>query len=64
MALLVMNFIPDAGKAAIEMRRVIRPGGTVSACVWDYDAGMQMLRYFWDEVIALDPAMEPRTSGT
>ena len=60
MALLVMNFIPDAGKAVLEMRRVTRPGGTVSACVWDYDAGMQMLRYFWDEVIALDPAMEPK----
>jgi len=60
MALLVMNFVPDAGKAALEMRRVTRPGGTVSACVWDYDAGMQMLRYFWDEVIALDPAMEAK----
>jgi SAM-dependent methyltransferase len=60
MALLVMNFIPDAGKAALEMRRVTRPGGTVSACVWDYDAGMQMLRYFWDEVVALDPAMEAK----
>jgi ubiquinone/menaquinone biosynthesis C-methylase UbiE len=60
MALLVMNFIPDAGKAALEMRRVTRPGGTVSACVWDYDAGMQMLRYFWDEVVALDPAMAPK----
>jgi SAM-dependent methyltransferase len=57
MALLVMNFVPDHAKAALEMRRVTRPGGTVSACVWDYDAGMQMLRYFWDEVVALDPAM-------
>jgi ubiquinone/menaquinone biosynthesis C-methylase UbiE len=60
MALLVLNFVPDHAKAAAEMRRVTRPGGTVSACVWDYDAGMQMLRYFWDEVIALDPAMEPK----
>jgi SAM-dependent methyltransferase len=60
MALLVLNFVPDHAKAAFEMRRVTRPGGTVSACVWDYDAGMQMLRYFWDEVIALDPAMEPK----
>jgi len=57
MALLVMNFVPDHKKAFAEMRRVTRPGGTVSACVWDYDAGMQMLRYFWDEVVALDPAM-------
>jgi len=60
LALLVMNFIPDHHKAIAEMRRVTRPQGTVSACVWDYDAGMQMLRFFWDEAIALDPAMEPK----
>ena len=60
LALLVMNFIPDHGKAITEMRRVTRPQGTVSACVWDYDAGMQMLRFFWDEAIALDPAIEPK----
>jgi SAM-dependent methyltransferase len=56
MALLVMNFIPDHEKAIGEMRRVTRPGGVVSACVWDYGAGMQSLRFFWDEVVALDPA--------
>ncbi len=43
-ALLVMNFIPDHNKAIAEMRRVTRPQGIVSACVWDYDAGMQMLQ--------------------
>jgi len=42
------------------MRRVTRAQGIVSACVWDYDAGMQMLRFFWDEAIALDPVIEPR----
>jgi SAM-dependent methyltransferase len=57
MALLVMNFVPDHEKALREMRRVTRPQGVVSACVWDYDAGMEMLRFFWDEVVALDPAM-------
>ena len=60
MSLLVVNFVPDHEKAIGEMRRVTRPGGSVSACVWDYNAGMQMLRFFWDEVVALDPAMEPR----
>jgi SAM-dependent methyltransferase len=60
LALLVMNFIPDHMKAVTEMRRVTRPQGTVSACVWDYNAGMQMLRFFWDEAVALDPAIEPR----
>jgi SAM-dependent methyltransferase len=60
MALLVMNFIPDHNKAIGELRRVTRPQGMVSACVWDYNAGMEMLRFFWDEVVALDPAMAPR----
>ena len=60
MALLVMNFVPDHTKAIGEMRRVTRPQGVVSACVWDYNAGMQMLRFFWDEVIALDPAAAPK----
>jgi SAM-dependent methyltransferase len=60
MAMLVMNFIPDHNKAIGEMRRVTRPQGVVSACVWDYDAGMQMLRFFWDEAVALDPAIEPK----
>jgi SAM-dependent methyltransferase len=59
-ALLVMNFIPDHEKALSEMRRVTRPQGVVSACVWDYNDGMQMLRFFWDEVVALDPAAAPK----
>lgn len=60
MALLVMNFVPDHNKAIAEMRRITRPQGVVSACVWDYNAGMQMLRFFWDEVVALDSAMAPK----
>ena len=60
MALLVMNFVPDHNKAIGEMRRVTRPQGVVSACVWDYNAGMQMLRFFWDEAVALDPAIEAK----
>src|SRR5262249_31927171 len=60
MALLVMNFVPDHNKAIAEMRRVTRVQGIVSACVWDYNAGMQMLRFFWDDAVALDPAIEPR----
>jgi SAM-dependent methyltransferase len=54
-AQLVMNFIPDHAKALHEMLRVTRPGGVVGACVWDYGAGMQMLRFFWDEAVANDP---------
>jgi SAM-dependent methyltransferase len=60
LALLVMKFVPDPNKAVAEMRRVTRQQGIVSACVWDYDAGMQMLRFFWDEAVAFDPAIEPK----
>ena len=30
----------------------------ISAAVWDYGAGMRMLRAFWDSAIALDAAAE------
>ena len=55
MSLLVINFIPDARTAVSEMKRVTRRGGTIAAAVWDYSAGMQMLRAFWDEAVALRP---------
>jgi ubiquinone/menaquinone biosynthesis C-methylase UbiE len=58
MSMLVMNFVPDHDRAIAEMRRVTRPGGGVSACVWDYGEGMQMLRFFWDEAVALDSAAD------
>ena len=56
LSLLVVNFIPDARKALGEMKRVTKPKGTVAAAVWDYGEGMEMLRAFWDEAVALTPA--------
>jgi SAM-dependent methyltransferase len=52
---LVLNFIPDPGKALAEMTRVVRAGGTAAAYVWDYAGEMQLMRYFWDAAVALDP---------
>ena len=60
LSLLVLNFIPDARKALREMIRVTKPGGTVAAAVWDYSKGMEMLRVFWDEAVALDPTSDVR----
>lgn len=53
---LVLNFVPDPAKAAAEMRRVVRPGGTAAAYVWDYAGEMQLMRRFWAAAVALDPA--------
>lgn len=54
-AQLVLHFVSDPDTAASELRRVVRPGGTVAACVWDFEEGMAMLRHFWDAALAVDP---------
>jgi SAM-dependent methyltransferase len=54
LAQLVVNFMSDADTGVAEMRRVVRPGGTVASCTWDYAGGMTMLRTFWDATLALD----------
>ncbi len=60
LSLLNLNFIPDPRKALQEMSRVTETGGTVAAAVWDYGDGMEMLRVFWDEAVALNPAADAR----
>jgi SAM-dependent methyltransferase len=57
-SLLVFNFIPDPMKALLELRRVTKGGGGISAAVWDYGSGMRMLRVFWDAVVSIDPDAE------
>jgi SAM-dependent methyltransferase len=53
---LVLNFVPDARAALVEMARVTVPGGRVGAYVWDYADKMEALRFFWDAAALLDPA--------
>jgi len=60
LSMLALNFVPDPQQALREMRRVTRRGGTVGAAVWDYGGRMEMLRAFWDEATALDPAIAVR----
>ena len=60
---LVLNFIPDAPAAVVEMKRVTRPGGSVAAYVWDYAGKMELMRYFWDAAVELDPAARKLDEG-
>src|SRR3954470_13105059 len=54
LSLLVLHFVPEAERAVSEMRRVVRPGGTVAAAVWDLHGGMPNIRMVWDTIAALD----------
>jgi ubiquinone/menaquinone biosynthesis C-methylase UbiE len=36
---LVIAFLPDRAKAIAEMRRVVRPGGTIATYMWDLPRG-------------------------
>jgi ubiquinone/menaquinone biosynthesis C-methylase UbiE len=52
---LVLNFVDDADTAVTEMCRIVKAGGTVASCTWDYAGGMRMLRTFWETAVELDP---------
>ncbi len=52
---LVLNFVPQPTDAVRAMMQGTRRGGLLAAYVWDYAGGMQFLRIFWDELVALDP---------
>ena len=52
---LVLNFLPAPGPAVTAMRERLAAGGVVAAYVWDYARGLEFLRVFWDEAVALDP---------
>ena len=58
MAQLVVHFMADPVGGLREMRRVTRPGGVVSACVWDHAGGRGPLTVFWRAVRVLDPSAD------
>lgn len=54
-AALVLNFIPNRAKAVAEMSRVVRPGGTVAAYVWDFAGRRNISQHLWDAIPAVIP---------
>ena len=55
LAQLVVHFMADPPAGIAEMARVTRAGGTVAACVWDYEGGRTPLSLFWRAALELDP---------
>jgi SAM-dependent methyltransferase len=60
---LVLNFISEPRQALAEITRVTATNGMVAAYVWDYADQMQLLRYFWDSAITLNPEVRSLDEG-
>ena len=54
-AQLVVNFMTDPVRGVGEMKRVVKTGGSVAACTWDYREGMTMIRAYWDAAHEVAP---------
>lgn len=55
-SMLALQFVPRAGVALREMRRVTCPGGTVAGATWDTRGGFVALRMVYDAAATLDQA--------
>ena len=62
LSLLLLHFVPRAGDAIAEMKRVAKPGAVVAAAVWDVRGGFVANRMFFDTAAALDAQAGERRS--
>ena len=60
---LALNFVPQPELAVAELARVARSRGIVAVYVWDYAGEMQLMRYFWDAALALNPGDDALDEG-
>jgi SAM-dependent methyltransferase len=55
---LVLQFVPNTGLAMRELVRVTKPGGCLSAAVWDSRGGLTFYRVFLDTAAMVDSSAE------
>ena len=55
---LVLQFVPNSSAAIAELSRVLKPGGSMAATVWDARGGFIFYRLFLDTAAMLDPAAD------
>jgi len=60
LAQLVIHFLDDPRAGLVEMRRVVRPGGVVAACSWNFPK-MQLLHTFWEAALHVTPTAARET---
>lgn len=60
---LVLNFLSDVEEKLKCMKQYLRPGGSISAFVWDYAGHYQPMRIFWDSVKQLYKEAERFDAG-
>ncbi|HVM57676.1 MAG TPA: methyltransferase domain-containing protein [Gaiellaceae bacterium] len=63
LAQLVVQFMADPAAGVAEMRRVTKPGGVVTACVWDHGGGGGPLSPFWEAARDLDGGSDGESHG-
>jgi SAM-dependent methyltransferase len=60
---LVLNFVPNPHAALSEMARVTVSGGTSGAYLWDYAGKMDLMWFFWDAAIEINPEAAAMDEG-
>ena len=60
LAQLVLHFLDDPVAGLVEMGRVVRPGGVVAACSWNFSE-MLLVRTFWEAARSVVPAAPSET---